>query len=212
MQNLFCVVFYAKLYCRFLMSDNSSPGGGQEIQRLWYPQRDDGGLEVPEQRLQSGRVHQHLPQRQGDRDSLRRRSQAAGQISWSAPTSFIAHPVTFSFMRPSYSIPSADPPLDWWAHPRERGEKNQLWTSFPSHLELIAMLEFSNVVLFPDFYEGLFSRFTIVPSLNTSVLFAVKYLKDVKQQDMASAYRWWRPPQKHLDKWPLNWSSLQSRG
>lgn len=53
------------------------------------------------------------------------------------------------------------------------------------------MLEFSTVVLFPDFYEGLFSRVTIVPSLNTSVLFAVKYLKDVKQPDMTSAYRWW---------------------
>lgn len=69
------------------------------------------------------------------------------------------------------------------------------------------MLEFS-IVLFPDFYEGLFSRFTIVPSLNTSVLFAVKVLKDIKQPDMTSAYQWWGPTQKHPDEWPLNWSSL----
>lgn len=121
-----CLVGFTKLnFCRLLMSNNSSPGGGQEIQRLWYPQRDDGSLEIPEQRLQSGRVHQHLPQRQGDWDSLRRRSQAAGQISWSAPTSFIPHHVRFSFTCPSNAIPSADPPLDWWAHPRERGEKKK---------------------------------------------------------------------------------------
>lgn len=160
------------------MSDTSSPGGGQEIQRLRYPQRDDGGLEVPEYRLQSGRVHQHLPQRQGDRDSLRRRRQAAGQMSCVAPASFIPHPVMFSFTPPLYSIPSAEAARRLKSSStRERGEKKkppQLLTSFPSHSELIPRLKFWVVLLFADFYEGFFSRPVIVSSLNTCVLFSVQ--------------------------------------
>lgn len=38
-------------------------------------------MEVPEQRVLPRRVHQHLPQRTGDRDRLRRRGQEARQIN-----------------------------------------------------------------------------------------------------------------------------------
>lgn len=120
------------------MPDNPLPGGGQEVPRLRHPQRDDGHLEVPEQRLHARRVHQHLPQRQGDRDSLRGRGQEAGQISASVlcpcPPPPIIHSSTLvasSFPHIPYTLPPSAG-TDVLIHEKERKKKKKNWTSFPS--------------------------------------------------------------------------------
>lgn len=105
-------------------------GGGKEVQRFWHPQRDDGHLEVPEQRLHSWRVHQHLPQWQGDWDCLRRRSKEAGQIS-SSVLAFSHHssPHDLPFYTPPHLLSSALGLMLSFMR-----KKKKLWTSFPSLL------------------------------------------------------------------------------
>lgn len=52
----------------------------KEIPQLWLPDRDDGAVAIPEERVCQGWIHQHLCSRQRNWASLRRRGQAAQQV------------------------------------------------------------------------------------------------------------------------------------
>lgn len=52
----------------------------KEIPQLWIPDRDDGAVAVPEERICQGWIHQHLCGRQRNWASLRRRGQAPQQV------------------------------------------------------------------------------------------------------------------------------------
>ena len=204
------------------------PGGSQEVPRLWHPQRDDRHLEVPEQRLHARRVHQHLPQWQGDRDSLRRCSQEAGQIS-------------LSVLHPSHCNPPNAPPIphhhgdhppsqhwDWCAHSRERKNSGLLFLLSSSRANAWTLLDHHLLhppphLPFSGFYEDLFSWCSIwSPLYHLSSLTAFCFTwcwwmlcggeALEKQPDMCiSAYQCWELHQTTLpDKWPSSWPSLRS--
>lgn len=64
-----------------LSSNSSVLGGGQEIPQLWDSQGNDRGLEIPDECLQQGWVHQYLSWRQRNWNSLQRCSQETHQVN-----------------------------------------------------------------------------------------------------------------------------------
>lgn len=175
------------------------PGGGQEVQRLWHPQRDDRHLEVPEQRLHTRGVHQHLPQWQRDRDSLRRRSQEAGQISSSVLTST---PLQTPLSTLLYTSPLPSTGTDVLIHEKEKKNSGLLFLLSSSRANPNAWTLFSIFFLFfSSFYEDLLFSWSSKRSPPFTInCFCFSFADECceKQPDMCiSAYRCREPRHTH---------------
>lgn len=195
------------------------PGGDKEVPRLRHPQGDDVHLEVPEQRLHARGVHQHLPQRQGDRDRLRRRGQAAGQMSAvsvhappAAPSppapSLILHPCSLVIHTPLPPSSSAQGLMRSFTREKER----KLRTFFP-----LLIQSYTPKLLCDLFF------FCFRPSSSLGILWFLSRPPQFIQQrslvlincsySFVNVVRWSRvgvaaPSSSLPDKWPFRWPFL----